>query len=152
MKISKRIGLIVVGYFVTGALLSLTQLGLSKLFESPSCNGIPAYVLLASYSRDAIDLENLQKTGTEKPESLQRYLLRFGRSLARWLPILFQEVVVGKMTARNYLIGGFRCYNYPFTPSSEGLPPKVLQNEFKEPIEAHDVWKTEDVPKDSRKP
>ena len=38
------------------------------------------------------------------------YVFRRGRGLARWLPDLYQQVIAGDMTVRNYLLGGFVCY------------------------------------------
>jgi hypothetical protein len=142
MRMGKKIGLIVASYLVIGGLVELTQLGVSKLMAPPSCNGLAVYTLLGNFSR-GIDVE--QPNGKEKPESLTSYIFRFGRSLTLWLPDHLQQIISGDMTVRNYSMGGFRCVNYPFTSSSESLPP------IEEPeITKHDVWGESNVSDDAK--
>ena len=50
MRIGKSIGVIVLGYFVIGGLIALTQLGITKLFEPP-CHGIVLHTLWAHFPR-----------------------------------------------------------------------------------------------------
>jgi hypothetical protein len=141
MRIGKKTGLIVASYLIIGGLIGLTQLGISKLIEPPACNGIPVYTLLENFSR-SIDVEELPEQRQEKLESLASYFSRFGRSLTSWLPDHLKEITGGEMTLRNYSLGGFRCFNYPLTSSSESLPPTESGSEpLEEPeITKHDVW------------
>jgi len=91
MKEGNKIGIAVVGYLAIGAIIGLTQLGLNKLFEPP-CDGIAKHVL---WERS-------------HPESAH-FLWRVGSSVAQWLPDLYSRVLKGDMTARDYLLGGYRC-------------------------------------------
>jgi hypothetical protein len=140
MQMGKTIGVIVLGYFVIGGLLTLTQLGLTKLFEPP-CNGIVLHTLWAHFPRRLEDHEILQGK-REDPR-----LFGLVRGLARWLPDLYQQVITGDMTVRNYLLGGFVCYTgFPLPYGSSQEPG----NKPEEPeITRHDVWTEE---KGSRKP
>lgn len=156
MKIGKRIGFIIIGYFAIGGLIALTQLGLSKLFEPP-CNGIPLHTLWTDFrGRDMLDdLERLQATaeGKQGDESLVFYVFRFGRGLARWLPDLYREVIVGDMTVQNYLLGGFQCYTG--FPLPHGFAPEAAPESGNKPedsdISKHDIWQEGDS-KGARKP
>jgi hypothetical protein len=122
-------------------LIGLTQLGLSKHIEAPPCNGIPVYALLENFRR-GINGEDPPEHRTEKAESLPRYLARVGGGLVLWLPDHLKEIKSGDMTLRNYSIGGFRCFNYPFTSSSESLPPVGVGDTPTEESEItkHDIW------------
>jgi hypothetical protein len=118
MKIGKAIGFVVIGYFAIGALIGLTQLGLTKLYEPP-CNGTAVHTLWADFPKRLEDYEVLQGKVEES------VIFGFTRGLVRWLPDLYTEVVAGDMTVRNYLLGGFRCY--PAVP----LPQRVLPGSTK---------------------
>jgi len=128
--------------------IGLTQLGISKLIEPPACNGIPVYTLLVNFRR-GIEVEDVRENRQATPESLVAYGLTFGHALTLWLPDHLTEITSGDMTLRNYSIGGSRCFNYPFTSSSQG---SRLQDTRIEPLEDHDIWKTEDTSKGSRNP
>jgi hypothetical protein len=144
MRIGKTIGVIVVGYFVIGGLLALTQLGMTKLFEPP-CNGIVLHTLWAD-SPGRLDAYEALQGKREGP-------LVFGlaRSLVRWLPDLYQHVIAGDMTVRNYLLGGFVCYTgFPFPYGFSSDSPKESGNKPDDAeITTHDVWTEE---KGARKP
>jgi len=107
---------IVIGYFVIGGLIALTQLGLTKVFEPP-CNGTPIHTLWAGFRQDgSVDLsDRLVATREGKPadEPLLVYAVRVGLRLAQWLPDLYREVIVGDMTVRDYLLGGYQCIARP---------------------------------------
>jgi hypothetical protein len=142
--IGKIIGVIVIGYFVIGGLLAFTQLGMTKLFEPP-CHGIVLHTLWADFPRRLDAYEALQGK-SEGP-------LVFGlvRGLARWLPDLYQHVIAGDMTVRNYLLGGFVCYTgFPLPYGFSSEPPKESGNKPDDAeITKHDVWTEE---KGARKP
>jgi hypothetical protein len=153
MGIGKKIGMIVLGYLVIGGLIALTQLGLTKVFEPP-CNGIPLHTLWADFrGRDMLDEpEALDARRTGKyDEPFMFYAFRLVRGLARWLPDLYQHVIAGDMTVRNYLLGGFVCYTG--FPLPYGFSSESTKESGKAPddsgVTTHDVW-TED--KGTRKP
>lgn len=102
MKIGNALVSIVIGYFVIGGLIALTQLGLTKLFEPP-CNGTIVHTLWADFPQRVDDFDALQG---KKDESL---IFGLVRGVAQWLPDLYQEVIVGDMTVRDYLLGGYKC-------------------------------------------
>jgi hypothetical protein len=148
MRIGKKIGLIVASYLVVGGLIGLIQLGISRLIAPPACNGIAVYTLLENFSR-RIGVEELLENRKEKSESLASYIFRFGRSLTLWLPDHLKEIAGGEMTLRNYSMGGFRCFNYPFKSSSESLPP--MDKPIEEPeITKHDIWGEPSVSENSK--
>ena len=142
MKISRRLALIGMAYVVMGGSIVATQFGLSNLIEPPSCNGTPVYTLLEQFTR-GVDVAELHENSKEKPEPVVTYIFRLGRSLALWLPDHLKEISAGNMTLLNYSIGGLRCVNYPFTPSSESSASKESESSAKEEpeITKHDVWK-----------
>jgi hypothetical protein len=102
MEIGKKVGSVVIGYLVIGGLIALTQLGLTKLFEPP-CSGTIVHTLWTDFPKRLDDSEVLAGK-REDP-------LAFGlvRGLVQWLPDLYQEVIAGDMTVRDYLLGGYKC-------------------------------------------
>lgn len=93
---------LVVGYFLIGAAIGITQLSLSKVFEPP-CNGTIVHTLWTGFPKRLDDSEVLAGK-SEEP-------LTFGlaRGLVRWLPGLYSELIVGDMSLRDYLLGGYQC-------------------------------------------
>ena len=142
-SMGKTIGVIVVGYCLIGGLIHLTQLGLSSLF-TPPCNGIIVQTLWADVPRRRDDNARLQDRLEGKPDSsLIVDIFRLGRVLVRWLPDLYQEVLAGDMTVRNYLLGGFQCYTgfplpYDVPPGATKASGKTSGAETD--ITTHDVW------------
>jgi len=91
----KKIRGLVIGYFAIGALIAVTQLGLVNLFE-PDCAGKVVHTLWVDFPK-----------GLDHREA--SLIFGLARGLARWLPDLYQEVIAGDMTVRNYLLGGYKC-------------------------------------------
>jgi hypothetical protein len=144
MRIGKKIGVLVIGYFVIGGVIALTQLGMTKVFEPP-CNGIALHTLWADFPRRLEGHEVLQG---KREKSL---IFGLGRGLAQWLPDLYQHLIAGDMTVRNYLLGGFVCYTG--VPLLYGFSSESTRESGNKPDDAeitkHDVWTEE---KGARKP
>ena len=120
MGIGEKIRSIVIGYFVIGTLIGLTQLGLTKLFEPPCNDGRVEHILWRDYGWRIIDItEDLRRPlpgeQAKHAEPPMQFYFRIGRGLARWLPDLYREVITGEMKVRDYLLGGYQCVETPRT-------------------------------------
>jgi hypothetical protein len=102
MKTGNTLVAVVIGYFVIGGLIALTQLGLTKLFEPP-CHGTVVHTLWEDFPKQSSDYDALQG---KKDDSL---IFGLARGLVQWLPDFYQEVIAGDMTVRDYLLGGYTC-------------------------------------------
>jgi hypothetical protein len=100
MGMSNRFGSVVFGYFLIGAAIGVTQLSFSTVFEPP-CAGVVDHTLWKHY----------EVTSNSDYPSGSGFLMRLGLGAARWLPDLYDELIVGDMTFRDYLLGGYRCTN-----------------------------------------
>ena len=96
---------IIVGYLAIGIVIGLGQLGLSKLFEPP-CNGQIEHRLWQAYDKHLI------------------------LGAARWMPDLYDHLIAGDMTIKDYLLGGYRCITHvPLQPLFlQPTPPKLFQD------------------------
>ncbi len=107
--------LILVSYLVIGVLGFIAQMAIPG-FIRPGClaEGRLAriqHTLTDRYFPPRDDTDVLRKTRTgEKDITEIPWIFRAGLHVLQWLPDLYREVIVGKISMRDYLLGEYKCH------------------------------------------